>query len=74
MICIIQVDKGTPNINPQPTGWIIAHDIAEAEKIAWGCGQGRLSEWLKERTGTLTPGKYELESAEGHGQLFVLVG
>ena len=72
MICIIQMDKGTPNTNPQPSGWIIAHDISEAEKIAFGCGQQRLSEWLKDHDGSLSPGKYELEPAQDKGQTFVL--
>lgn len=72
MICIIQMDKGTPNINPQPCGWLIANDIAGAERRALALGQIKLADWLKEHNGLLEPGKYELEAAEGHGQLFVL--
>lgn len=71
MICIVQMDKGSENIIPQPTGWIIATDIREAERKASLIGHQKLAKWLSVHRG-LMPGKYFPDISNDSGQMFIL--
>ncbi len=73
MICIIGMDKGTPNTNPQPTGWIIATDIDDARRQAESIGDTQLAQWLYSQHYDPQPGKYDLPEIFDKGQRFMLV-
>ncbi len=60
MICILKIENG------EPTGWIIATDVDDARRQAYGAGEGELANLLY-TVYDVAPGKHELPT--GHTML-----
>lgn len=67
MICIVKIKSDTNN-SPEPSGWIIVHDIHEARRQATDAGERELAQQLYQVPETLQPGSYEISDG-----LWVLV-
>lgn len=72
MICIVQMDKGTPNTDPKPIGWIISLDIDEAIRNAEQIGDIELAEWI-EKHRLAARGSFDLPARFGEGRRFALL-
>ena len=72
MICIIQMDRGTPNIDPKPIGWVMAIDFDEAIRCAEQVGDTEVAVWL-EKHRFASKGRFDLPEKFGAGRRFALI-
>lgn len=60
MICIVKIKNNEADNSPEPTAWILAHDIHDARKQAYDASERDLAAQLYQVPDNVKPGSYEL--------------
>lgn len=72
MVCLIEMDEGTPSIHPQPKQWMMANDIEEMKARLKNSGESLVVSQLEKITDE-DHGKHWIVTRNMEVQAFLLV-